>query len=113
MEDSRFFRDLHRRHGIFQRQSITSSELRLPALPLALPAPPVLLPTMPLEPQRPGGYEKIYVQLMERYGPPSLVVDANYNIIYFAEDISRYLHHHAGSRLTTSCAVSTKTCGSS
>jgi len=96
MEDSRFFRDLNRRHGIFQRQAITPSELRLPALPLALPAPLLAPQPAQTEPQRAGGYEKVYVQLMERYGPPSLVVDADYNIIYFAEGVSRYLHQPRG-----------------
>lgn len=96
MEDARFFRDINRRHGLFQRQAVTSSELRLPALPLALPAPLIIPHTQQAESQRLGGYEKVYVQLMERYGPPSLVVDADYNISYFAEGVSRYLHQPRG-----------------
>jgi two-component system CheB/CheR fusion protein len=33
---------------------------------------------------------------MERYGPPSLIVNSDYNIVYFAEGVSRYLQQPRG-----------------
>jgi two-component system CheB/CheR fusion protein len=95
LEDTRFLRDFNRRQGIFQRQPAAPGELRLPSLPLTIPPP--LLPLPPQgEPQRVDSYEKIYGQLMERYGPPSLIVDSSYNIVYFAEGVNRYLHQPRG-----------------
>ena len=39
IEDVRLFRDLSRRHGIFQRQPVASHEVRLPSLTLSLVPP--------------------------------------------------------------------------
>lgn len=73
---------------LFQRQNVVTSELRLPVVPLV--AQPVLLsPPARVEPPRLGEYERVYFQLMERYGPPSLVIRAQYNVIYYAEGVKR------------------------
>lgn len=96
VDDSRFFRDISRRYGIFQRQPMVASELRLPLLPLIPPASDLGHPSVPAPPERSGSYGKVYVQLMEHYGPPSLFVDPEYNVLYFAEGVSRYLHQPRG-----------------
>jgi two-component system CheB/CheR fusion protein len=96
IEDTRLFRDLDRRQGIFQRQPLALNEQRLPSLSLTL-APSQLTPTVsPAEPQRNGSVEKLYVQIMERYGPPSLVVNSDYAIVYFSEGVDRYLQQPRG-----------------
>ena len=33
---------------------------------------------------------------MERYGPPSLIVNADYNILYFSDGVNRYLQQPRG-----------------
>jgi two-component system, chemotaxis family, CheB/CheR fusion protein len=96
VDDVRFYRDGGGRHGIFQRQPIAPNEVRLPSLPLAIAPPQITVPATQAEPQRVGSYEKLYVQLMERYGPPSLVVNSDYSIVYFADDVTRYLYQPRG-----------------
>ena len=96
IEDARLFRDLSRRHGIFQRQPVASHELRLPSLTLSL-VPPQFSPAVAqAEPQRIGSIDKLYVQIMERYGPPSLIVNADYNVLYFSDGVNRYLQQPRG-----------------
>lgn len=96
IEDLRLFRDLNRRQGIFQRQPLAAHELRLPALALTQ-TPPQLSPVVArAELHGSASIEKVYVQIMERYGPPSLVVNADYNIIYFSDGVNRYLQQPRG-----------------
>jgi two-component system, chemotaxis family, CheB/CheR fusion protein len=96
IEDARLFRDLNRRHGIFQRQPVASHELRLPSLSLSLVPAQFSPAVVQAEPQRIGSTEKLYTQIMERYGPPSLVVNADYDIIYFSDGVNRYLQQPRG-----------------
>jgi two-component system CheB/CheR fusion protein len=96
IDDLSLFRDFNRRQGLFQRQPLASSELRLPSLSISrMPFQPSL-PTAPVEPLRHDSVEKLYVRIIERYGPPSLVVDANYDIIYFSEQVNRFLQQPRG-----------------
>jgi two-component system CheB/CheR fusion protein len=96
IDDTRLFRDRNRRQGIFQRQTVAVQELRLPSLSFSL-APAQLTPAVaPAEPQRISSVASLYVQIMERYGPPSLVVNSDYTIVYFSEGVNRYLQQPRG-----------------
>jgi len=96
IEDVRLFRDVSRRHGLFQRQPMASHEVRLPSLTLSQ-SPAQFSPAVAhAEPQRVGSIEKLYVQIMERYGPPSLIVNADYNVLYFSDGVNRYLRQPRG-----------------
>jgi two-component system CheB/CheR fusion protein len=96
VEDTRYYRDLNRRQGIFQRQPVGPNDVRLPSLPLAIMPPQMGLAALQSEPARIGSYERLYAQLMERYGPPGLVVNSDYVIVYFANDVTRYLFQPRG-----------------
>ncbi|MFN8485995.1 MAG: CheR family methyltransferase [Caldilineaceae bacterium] len=96
IEGSQLFRDVNRRYCIFQRQPVGPREVRLPTLPLQISTLRVPTEAQPADRQSITSYEGLHVRLMEQYAPPSLVVNADYNIVYFSEGVTRYLHQPRG-----------------
>ncbi|MCC6453769.1 MAG: PAS domain-containing protein [Caldilineaceae bacterium] len=98
LDNSELFLPISRAHSIYQQQDIARQERHLPMLPLSLPVyrsvPSSFLPSVPRE--NTASYGALHNQLLERYAPPSLLVDSSYNIIHFSPGISRFLYQPPG-----------------
>lgn len=96
VDGSVLFRDVNKRFGIYQRHSVSAEEVRMPTVPLALPARTGHADLAAGERRGAMSYSQVHKRMLERYGPPSLLVNADYNIVYYSEGASRYLFQPAG-----------------
>ncbi len=88
-----FFHTLDKQHHLYQQRPQTGIHPHLPALPLTvittqrqiieIPTPDVTRPKNSLTEQ--------HERLLEALAPPSLLVDANYNILHLSESAGRFL----------------------
>ncbi|MDB6084075.1 MAG: torS, partial [Gammaproteobacteria bacterium] len=82
---------IYRRVGQAHRvTNFTNLPARLPELRYPLGATPNVLIT------RPSATTAIQLALLEKFGPPTAVVDANERVVYFHGDSSRYLMQPSG-----------------
>jgi two-component system CheB/CheR fusion protein len=99
LDDARIFQIVDRQHSVYQRLPIKNDEHRLPALPITLSVyqPLTALHETQLgQKSSMGSFETFYGQTLEHYAPPSLVVDANYEILRFSPNISPFLFQPPG-----------------
>lgn len=94
-DNTDLFETVSRQQSIYRREGVRP-ELTPPTLPLVhmaanvSPAPP-RGSTAPA-PRDPGmNYGLIYGRMVEQHGPPGLLVDAEYNVVYYARGVNRYL----------------------
>jgi two-component system CheB/CheR fusion protein len=95
-ERSDLFHAIHQKQSIFQRTAITALAPHLPTLafsPTSLP-PSLGLP-LPAEKQS-ISYGALHHRLVERYAPPSALVNAEYLIVHLSEHAGRYLQDPGG-----------------
>ncbi len=110
-----FFAPLDRQHRLFVRRTSARGGWQLPALPLTVPSiphtttlapptpPPALSagagvsgaassPPRPATGERPGSpYGLLHLNVLEQLAAPSLLVNANYDIVHLSETVDRYL----------------------
>ncbi|MCW3098166.1 MAG: cheBR [Chthonomonadaceae bacterium] len=119
-DDQALFVPLDKQHRLFVRQAVPRTGWKLPVLPLPVssartlstsflsPAgmPPNLSslqagPTLPISTAAtpPGGMERrtplfgdLHLSLLEQFAPPSLIVNAHYDIVHLSEHAGRFLH---------------------
>ena len=56
---------------------------------------------------------RVHLRLIERYSPPSLVVDGEFELMHLSQRAGRYLRFAAASRAAICCASRTRCCASS
>ena len=91
------FRVASKESHLYRRRHVAGAHVHLPSLPLAASAiapPPEASGTQP--PDKAAGYGTLHEQLVERYAPPSLVVDADHNVVHLSEHAGRYLQMPGG-----------------
>ena len=96
------FRLEHRESHLYRRRDVPRGELRLPAFSgsASVPMPGPSVVTGAMRPSRPPAaapsYGAIHQTMLERYAPPSLLVDADDNVVHLSENAGRYLQHPGG-----------------
>ncbi|MCB0064975.1 MAG: hypothetical protein KDE19_22780, partial [Caldilineaceae bacterium] len=90
------FQDVNRRCNIFQANRTESATVQWLAAPLVRPLahPPVSFSQVNREGL--SDAEIFHLQLLEECAPPRVIVNADYEIIYFSEGVSRYLYQPRG-----------------
>ena len=91
------FRVESKEHRLYRRRNVARADVRLPTLPLA--ATPVVRGAQhsvvpPIESAT--SYGALHQRLVERFAPPSLVVDAEHNVLHLSEHAGRYLQVPGG-----------------
>lgn len=83
---------------LYRRRDTTPRETHLPVFPV-----PSLAKTAPPSTGRaaPGGegtvsYGALHQRLLQRYAPPSLLVNQDYKVVHLSDDVGRYLVHPGG-----------------
>ncbi len=90
------FRTIDKRHRIYQRIMLGSNSLVLPSLPLLPRVAPQQAESPQVEGERQISNSKTHLSILEEVAPPSLLVDAQYNILNLSETAGRYLQHPGG-----------------
>jgi two-component system CheB/CheR fusion protein len=96
LEGVELFIDVNKKSSIYQRLNVAPQDIRLPVIPLAAPERGIVSGAVPGERSGMANYAAIYSRLIERYAPPSLLVNADGNIVFFSYGVSRYLHQPPG-----------------
>lgn len=94
-ERTDLFHAIHQKLSIFQRATSTTPTPRLPTLafsPTGLP--PFSMPA-PADKQV-VSYGALHQRMVERYAPPSILVNADYMIVHLSEHAGRYLQEPGG-----------------
>jgi two-component system, chemotaxis family, CheB/CheR fusion protein len=98
------FRPVHRAHRVFQRSDEGATFSRLPDLPLWAPRREPALPGRQQMGSRTHGI--MHRAALERFAPPSVLVDRNHAIVHASETASRYLIYPAGTPTSNLLKVS-------
>ena len=92
-ERSEMFTTVDKRHAFFRRRELGVRRAPMSTLRRRPPRPDV---GSDLPPINDGGYDQLHRSLLERYGPPSLLVDASNRIVHFSSGVGRFLIHPDG-----------------
>jgi two-component system CheB/CheR fusion protein len=93
---SDLFRLESKEHHLYRRRNVPGAHGRVPTLPLP---PRLALPVTPAAPPRAdgaGGYGPLHQRLVERYAPPSILVDDDHTVLHVSEHAGRYLQVSGG-----------------
>jgi len=96
MERSDLFHAVNKKYSLFHRSTVWAQEPRLPLLsfsPSHLPLAAEL--TLP-EGKPTVSYGLLHQRMVERYAPPSVLVNADYTIVHLSEHAGRYLQQPGG-----------------
>lgn len=94
-ERSDLFSTIDKQHCLLRRREVANTD---PLLPVFLPIPNRIAstPARPAVPRRRDGYGAAHARLVERYAPPSILIDAEHRIVHYTEAAGRYLRHPGG-----------------
>ncbi len=94
-DPSDLFRVQDKKHCIYRKRNVPAPEPRLPVFPLT---PSRLPPQSPRRERRgkPLLHGSLHQHLVERYGPPSLLLSPEDNALHLSEHAGRYLVHPGG-----------------
>ena len=94
---SELFRLESKEHHLYRRRNAARADLRLPTFPMvATPVAraPRSAAASPIETA--ASYGALHQRMVERYAPPSLLVDAEHNVLHVSEQAGRYLQVPGG-----------------
>jgi two-component system CheB/CheR fusion protein len=94
VDTSRLFRAEDKEHHIYRRRTVTAADARIPVFPLTRTRHPAVVETE--DPQRGIAPGALHERMVERYAPPSLLVDADDTVIHLSESAGRFLDHPGG-----------------
>jgi two-component system, chemotaxis family, CheB/CheR fusion protein len=91
------FTPVDKRNRIFRSKYGTASSRRTPTMPRGGYVRTTASPTTPLGPPiRKVSFADIHLRAIERSAPPSMIVDANADILHMSESAGRFLRHVGG-----------------
>ena len=95
IESSELFHTEDKKNCLFRKRNVPAPELRLPVFPITQ--------TRRLSPMRTERveegtvhYGELHQQIVERYAPPSLLVNPDFRVVHLSEHVGRYLTHPGG-----------------
>lgn len=101
VERTDVFQPIDKKHCIFRRRNVPAPDARLPVFPMAgarrthgasmptgMYAPPVS--------SQPVSYGTIHQKMVERYAPPSILVNESNGVVHFSQRAGNYLVHPGG-----------------
>ncbi|MGK7396908.1 MAG: chemotaxis protein CheB [Candidatus Cyclobacteriaceae bacterium M3_2C_046] len=89
LDSSELFRIGNKEHGIFVKRNVTGPEPKLPVFPFNHSRSPIHSPSQH-EPES-VSYGLLHQQIIEQYGPPSILVSPEYHVLHLSEHAGRYL----------------------
>ena len=97
VDRSDLFRVESKEHHLYRRRNVSGALVHLPNLPLTVrnPGLPGAAASVPRV-DAAAGYGSLHQRMVERYAPPSLLVDSEYNVLHVSEHAGRYLQVSGG-----------------
>ncbi|KQW54339.1 CheR family methyltransferase [Variovorax sp. Root411] len=114
-DDSPLFSDIDKKHRIYAKRSIARAELPMPAgrsssAAIAMEmkrSPPVISagayaqaqrqPVQPLQADgRPMTFAELHLKLLDRLAPPTILLDAEYEMLHISPAATQFLHFSGG-----------------
>jgi two-component system, chemotaxis family, CheB/CheR fusion protein len=91
------FATVDKKHRIFRAESIARTRLRVPSLPLSIQLPHGSAPQTEATRERQKiSFGELHQKLLEQYAPPSVIIDANYDIVHLSDRAGRFLQFVGG-----------------
>ncbi len=100
IETSELFRIEDKGHCLYRKRNVPVPEPRLPVFPLMRNRLPGKSKEM-MTGGEPMGYGVLHQRMVERYAPPSLLVNPDYQVVHLSEHVGRYLVHPGGEPTTS------------
>jgi two-component system CheB/CheR fusion protein len=88
------FRVEHKRHGVYRKLNVPGPEPRLPVFPLSRPHSARRQGAASID--RTIAYGELHERMVERFGPPSLLLNPDDGVVHVSEHAGRYLVHPGG-----------------
>lgn len=96
-ESSEVFEVIDKKHRLFRSHLTQSARPFIPSLPLEpLTLGIQRLTTRVAQEPRAIALGDLHQKFLERFTPPSVIIDADYNIIHLSDQVGRYLLHRSG-----------------
>ncbi len=95
VEKTDLFRVEDKEHCLFQKRNVPAPELHLPVFPITQ-SRPVYSEATPSEQDQPVVYGALHQKMVERYAPPSLLLNPDYRVVHLSERAGQYLLHPGG-----------------
>jgi two-component system CheB/CheR fusion protein len=92
---SPLFSVVDKKHRIFRANAISRTSRRVPAFPLGPPESALAAAERVVKRQKPS-HAEIHQSLIEQFAPPSVLVDADSNIVHLSARTHRFLRHAPG-----------------
>ncbi len=96
LEGSELFQTINKKQAIYRRRKVPVPELRLPVFPLTRSRLPKVFPQAEDTGSKPLTYENLHHRLVDRYGPPSILLSPDDNVVHSSVQAGRYLVHPGG-----------------
>lgn len=97
LDRSELFRLDHKESHLYRRRDARRSELRVSSFSSVHASPPAPVGADPVTRRPPGQtYGAVHVRMVERYAPPSLLINQEQNVVHVSEHAGRFLQHPAG-----------------
>jgi two-component system, chemotaxis family, CheB/CheR fusion protein len=95
VESSELFQPRNLKNGVYRRRNVPAPEPRLPVFPLMRGGVHGRAARAEQSAQT-GSYGALHQNVVERYGPPSLLLSADDRIVHLSANAGRYLVHPGG-----------------
>ncbi|MBA3322000.1 MAG: PAS domain S-box protein, partial [Pyrinomonadaceae bacterium] len=91
------FATVDKKQRIFRADSATRARLRVPSLPLTIPLPRGFAPqTEGTRERQQISFSELHQKLLVQYAPPSVIINAAYDIVHLADRAGRFLQFADG-----------------
>lgn len=95
------FAPVSKKHRLFRAQVVARQARGIPSLPLEAPARRARggaagVSSIDAAERRRIAFGELHQQFVEQYAPPSLIVNAEYEIVHLSENVGRFLRHAGG-----------------
>ncbi|MFW5682920.1 MAG: CheR family methyltransferase, partial [Phycisphaeraceae bacterium] len=99
VEDAELFARENRKARLYKRRNVPSGEQRLPVFPLSQHGETSdRQPPPPRHNDRGGGesYGRLHEKIVEQYGPPSVLVNPNHQVVHYSASAGRFFQMPGG-----------------
>ncbi|MDQ3753149.1 MAG: PAS domain-containing protein, partial [Acidobacteriota bacterium] len=91
------FATVDKKQRIYRAESITRAAARVPSLPLSLPLPRGFASTPEgVRERQKISFGELHQNLLEQYAPPSVIINAAYDIVHLSDRAGRFLQFAGG-----------------
>lgn len=95
IEGTELFQTEDKEHCLFRKRNVPPPKLHLPVFPITRSRPAVP-PIAPADAAEPVVYGALHQRIVERYAPPSLLLNPDHRVVHLSERAGRYLLHPGG-----------------